>query len=118
MIKISQAIPITTDASGDATAFSNPIEGTVREIRYAFTDFAATADFTITDNDTATSLWTESNIAQVSTIRRPIVQAHDTNGVAVTGVYTEPVVTGTVKIVIAQGGAAKTGTFRVVYEAH
>lgn len=117
MLRVSQPVTVTTDASGDATVYSDPIAGKLHAIIYKKTDFADTADFTITDEDTTASLWTQANVtASVTKYPRLIAQA--AAGTDLTGWYVEPVVTGRAKVVVAQGGDTKTGTFRFVYEAY
>ena len=113
-------IDVTT-ASGVATAYSASIpHGRTLTIVYTKTDFAAGVDFTITTETTAQNLWVEDNV-NASTRRAPRQSTHDTTGVELT--YTGDgdipsdyiwVVNERVKVVIAEGGDAKTGTFTVV----
>ncbi len=116
----SEAISITTDASGDATGVSRNFNGTVHEIRYDG-GFDATADFTITL--AAINVWTESNVTNSATKRLPRQATHD--GVGVASLYAgsgEPVEDSFVAaneelaITIAQGGNAKTGILTLVIE--
>lgn len=118
MLRVSQPILVTTDASGNATAYSEGIGGKIHSIIYVkdgTTPFAAGVDFTITDADNGQTLWTQVN-QDASAVKYPRLIAQAGAGTDLTGWYVEPICTGTVKIQIAQGGASKTGTFRVVYE--
>ncbi len=109
-------VEVTTDASGDATAYTGEVNGFLSQIRYVKTDFADTVDFTITSEDTGEMLWSESNVTASTTIA-PRQATHGTDGSASLYAATgEPVeapiaVRGRIKIVVAQGGNAKTGTF-------
>jgi hypothetical protein len=107
---------VTTAADGSATAFTDPVNGLLSQIRYVKTDYDDTVDFTITSEDTGETLWSQSNVTASAT-KAPRQATHKTDGVA--ALYAsggEPVndliaVTGRIKIVLAQGGNAKTGTF-------
>lgn len=111
-------VSITTDASGDATAYTGVVSGKIYGVRYAKTDFADGVDFTITLDGTGETVWTESNV-NASKSSYPAVQVNTTDGTAaVSG--SDPVLDrlvcsrDRVKIVIANGGNAKSGTFHVV----
>lgn len=117
MIRVSQPVNITTDASGDATAYSDPIAGKLHAIIYTKDDFTDGVDFTITDEDTGATLWTETN-QNASIVDYPRLIAQGSNGADLTGWYVEPIVTGRVKIVVGSGGDTKSGSFEFVYEAY
>lgn len=113
------AVTITTDASGDDTEYSARLTGRLIDIQYVKTDFADTADFTITGENTARNLWVESNVT-ASKIIAPRQPTHDT--IAAASLYAaggEPVedaiylANERVKVVVAQGGDTKTGTFYI-----
>lgn len=113
-------VPVTVDASGDGTAYTPVVTGRVLQIHYVKTDYADTADFTITSEATGQSLWTQIN-QTASTVRAPRQPTYD--GVGVASLYAaggEPVedhiylADDRVKIVVAAGGVSKTGTFHVV----
>jgi len=79
-------------------------------------------DFTITSEATGQVLWSELNVNADAT-KAPRQATHDTSGVA--AVYAaagSPVLdkialaNDRIKIVIAQGGDAKSGTFHIVME--
>lgn len=114
------AVTVTTDGSGDATAYTSAyVTGAILSVQYVKTDYAAGVDFAITTETTAQGLWTESNV-NASATRAPRQATHDTVGAALLyaaggtaqacPVY---VAQERVKIVIAQGGASKVGTFYV-----
>lgn len=113
---------VTTDASGDATAYTENIRGRLSQIRYVKNDYAAGVDFTITNDATGETIWTESNVNASKTIA-PRQATHDTAGVA--SLYAaggEPVEAqillgnDRIKIVIAQGGDTKNGTFHFIFD--
>lgn len=109
-------VAVTTESDGSATVYSDGLNGLLSQIRYAKTDFADGVDFTITLDDTGETLWDEDDV-NASATRAPRQATHATDGTA--SLYAgsgEPVedliaVNGKVKIVIANGGDTKTGTF-------
>ena len=117
-----QTVSVTTDSNGDATSYTTRIQhGTIHSITYTKTDFAAGVDFTITVDGTGEGVWTESDVNATKTVA-PRLATHDLAGTA--SVYeaaNEPVeddiviVDDRVKIVVANGGDTKTGTFNVVF---
>lgn len=110
------AVSVTTDASGDATAYTDEINGFLSQIRYVKTSFDNGVVFTITSEATGETLWSETAV-NASTSRAPRQDTHSTAGVVLSyAAAGEPVdsliaVTGRIKIVVASGGNAKTGTF-------
>lgn len=113
-------VRVTVDASGDATAYTPVVTGRVLQIHYVKTDFANTADFNITSEATGQQLWVQSD-QNASAIKAPRQPTHD--GVGAASLYAatgEPVedhiylANDRVKIVVAQGGVSKTGTFHIV----
>jgi hypothetical protein len=113
------AVSLTTDASGDATGYTSTVTGRILSIRYVKTDFADTVDFTITLEATGETVWTEENVTASKTVA-PRQATHSTAGVAAlyaaTFAVNDYVVAAQdrVKIVIANGGDTKTGTFHVI----
>lgn len=107
---------VTTDGSGDATAYTDPVNGFLEQVRYVKTDFADGVDFTITSEDTGETLWAESNV-NASATRAPRQASHETDGAAAlyaaagAAVNDKIAVSGRIKIVIAAGGDTKTGAF-------
>ena len=110
---------ITTDAGGDATDYIGPVTGRILAIHYAKDDFAAGVDFAITAKDTGDGLWTEADVNAAKSVY-PRAQVHDLVGAVRTldgtRAMAEPVAVANqqVKVVIAQGGNAKSGTFTVI----
>lgn len=117
---VAHTVPVTT-SSGVATAYTPNVTGRVISIAYTKTDFADGVDFTITTDETAQDLWVDTNINASETVA-PRQPTHSTAGVASVydGVGSKPVedyivaVNERIKIVIAQGGDAKTGSFLVI----
>lgn len=108
-------VTATTDGSGDATVYSDPVFGKVLHAAYIKTDFADGVDFAITGETTGQGIWTESNV-NASTIRYPAAASHSVAGVAAayasggTAVNVPIVLAGErIKAIISSGGATKTG---------
>jgi len=111
-----------TDGSGNATYYSPYVSGRVLAIHYTKIDYAAGVDFTITAEATGETIWTQVDVNATVSVY-PRMATHSNAGVA--SVYAAG---GTavndwirlgrdrIKIVIAQGGAAHTGTFVIVTE--
>ena len=120
---LSDTIEITTDASGDGIGYSQAMFGFIELVAYAkdgTTPFADTVDFTITTETTAQNVWVESNVT-ASKVCRPRVATQDTvgaNAIYAAGgetVKTKILLEGErLKIVVANGGNAKLGSFRVL----
>lgn len=112
-------VDVTTAADGSATAYSDPVNGLLSQIRYVKDDFADGSTFTITSDETGETLWSETGV-NASATRAPRQATHGTDGAAAlyadTGEAVNDMiaVTGRIKIVIASGGNAKSGTFHFV----
>lgn len=112
------SVAVTTNASGDAEAYSEQVNGLLSQIRYVKPGsggFADTVDFTITSEDTGETLWSQENVTASATVA-PRQTVHSTAGVAAAYADTFPVtdliaVSGRIKIVIANGGNGGSGTF-------
>ena len=116
------SIAVVTAADGSATAYSPAVTGKVSQIRYVKTDFAAGVDFTITAEATGETIWTQTNVDASVTVA-PRQATHSTAGAAAlyaaggTAVNDKiALANDRVKIVIAAGGNAKTGTFHLIME--
>jgi len=116
-----QSVSLTTTAGGAATGYSEVANGRILAITYDG-GFDNTADFTITTEDTGQTVWTESNVTNAATYRAPRLATHGTDGVALLYAAGGTAVTDhvwavgeRVKFVIAQGGNAKTGVFKVIF---
>lgn len=115
-------ITVTTAADGSATAYSPYLSGYINAIEYVKTDYADGVDFTITGEATGQTIWTESNV-NAAKVCLPRAATHTTAGVAAlyaaggTAVL-DRIALGRdrVKIVLAQGGATKTGVFHIVVD--
>ena len=115
-------VAATTDASGDATAYSPALSGYIHDIQYVKTDYADGVDFTITGETTTRSIWAESNVnaATIKAIRQPtysqagVAALYASGGVAVNDRVA--IVRERIKFVIAQGGNTKVGTFYVTVD--
>ncbi len=106
------AITLTTDGSGDCTAYSSPVAGLIVGYYYdRGTLDNATTDITVTEEDTTAALLTLTNVT-ASARYLPRVAVHDSTGVATGALDAAPVV-GRIKVVVASGGASKTGTLYV-----
>lgn len=111
-------VSVTTAADGSATAYSDPIDyGMLSQVRYVKTDFADASTFTITSEATGETLWTETGV-NASATRAPRQPTHSTAGAA--ALYAAAgnavndkiaIANDRIKIVIASGGATKTGVF-------
>lgn len=116
-------VRLTTASDGTVTGYTPYVNGELHAIHYvkdganAYTDGV---DFTITDEATGESLWTEANV-NASASRYPGAATHSNVGAAAlyatsgTPVQRRPGLARTrVKIALAQGGASKVGSFHVL----
>lgn len=121
-----EQITVTTNASGASTAYipadgQPAFNGRLSSIIYSTVDMSTTVDFTITVDKTGEGVWAQSNVAASATVA-PRQPTHDNVGVASlyeTGQAVEDyyrLADDRIKIVLAQGGATKTGTFTVIVE--
>lgn len=115
-------MPITTAADGSATVYSPRISGEIHSIHYIKTDFADGVDFAVTDEATGENIWTESNV-NAAAVRHPRAATHTNAGAAAlyaaggTAVLDRfAIAQSRIKVVIAQGGNAKSGTVMVLVE--
>jgi hypothetical protein len=113
-------VTIVTDGSGNGTGYTPVVTGRVVAIHYAKTDYSNGVDFVVTAEATGELIWDEDDV-NASATRAPRQATHTTAGVAAlyaaggTSVNDHVVVAkDRIKIVVAQGGAAKTGAFHVV----
>ncbi|MBI5111306.1 MAG: hypothetical protein HZA68_04940 [Rhodovulum sp.] len=115
-------VTVTTAADGSATAYSPRIAGRIEQIEYVKGDFADGVDFAITGEATGVGLWSESNV-NASAVRAPRQPTHSQVGAALLYAAGGAAVadkialaSDRVKIVIVQGGNAKTGTFHILLD--
>lgn len=116
------AVAVTTAADGSATAYSPVLTGLLSQIRYVKTDFADGATITITAEATGETLWTETAV-NASATRAPRQATHTTAGAP--ALYADggaavndkiALANDRIKIVIANGGDSKSGTFHFILE--
>jgi hypothetical protein len=107
------------DASGDATVYSPFLSGFIESVQYVKTDYADGVDFTITTETTVQTIWTESNV-NAAAVKAPRQATHTPAGVAIIhygagNSVADKIAVGRerIKIVVAQGGVSKTGTFQI-----
>lgn len=116
-------VDIVTASDGSATGFTPALTGRIVSITYTkhgTTPFANGVDFAITAENTGEAIWTGTDVNATTTVA-PRQATHSTAGAASlyaaggTAVTDHIVVAkDRVKIVIAQGGDTKNGTFHVV----
>jgi len=114
----TEYLQVTTDGSGDGTAVSRPLNGTLYMVQWVDGDFADGVDgtFTVGSNDAgvAYTVLTLTN-ANSDALYFPRATADDLAGADSTYdgtrvVYgVEPPIVGKVTLTVAQGGATKTG---------
>lgn len=118
-------VPITTAADGTATAYSARFSGKIHQIEYVkdgANGFANGVDFTITGEKTGIGLWAQNDVNATAVVA-PRQPTHTQLGAAAlyaaggTAVQ-DKIALGNdrVKIVIAQGGNAKAGTFHILVD--
>jgi hypothetical protein len=118
-----EVIDVTTDATGNATAYSPIINGRILSVIYTkdgSNPFAVGVDFNITLEDTPQPVWAENNV-DASATRSPRQVTHGTDGApllyAATGTNVEGYIAAAnerVKFSISAGGNAKSGRFTVI----
>lgn len=107
---------ITTSTGGAATVYTPVVNGLISVVKFTPTDTASTADITVTTEGNGLSVWAESNLSKsAASIRYPRNISHTVTGTA-SGIAQEPipVVNERIKVVIAQGGNTKTGSFKAI----
>lgn len=119
-------IAVTTDASGDVTAYSDrPVSGRVLAFRYVpdgTSPLDTGADLTITGNESGMTLFAKSNIGTSAFTAAPRQATHlNTDGSAALfaaagqAVLDHVVVADElIKVVVAQGGDTKSGTIHLI----
>jgi hypothetical protein len=118
MMLYTVKLTVTTDGSGDGTATSNAIQGTLYAVQWIDGDFANGVDgtFTVTGTDAAVdyTILTLTD-ANDDAMYYPREQLQTSAGAGATydgtnEIYgVEPPIVGKVKLTVAQGGATKTG---------
>jgi hypothetical protein len=115
-------VTVTTASDGTATAYSPYLSGFIHAIHYVKTDYADGVDFTITAEATGETIWTQSDV-NAAAVKAPRQATHSNVGVAALyasggTAVNDRIALGRdrVKIVLAQGGNAKTGKFIIIVE--
>ena len=119
----AHVVALTTDSGGDFIGYTPVVSGRVHSIKYTKDDFDNGVDFTITSDVTLQNIWVEDSVDAAKTVA-PRQPTHSTVGVAslYSTANSEPVETPVVvaneriKIVIANGGNAKSGSITVIVE--
>lgn len=119
----SQYIPITVNASGDATVYSQAIHGLLYAVVYqpGASGLDTGADLTITDDATGHALLTVTNGGTSTVVLMPRGATVNTSNVASlyaaggTAVNDLLPIVGRVKVVVAQGGTSKSGGLTLVW---
>lgn len=115
-----KTVTVTTDASGDATGYSETVTGRILSVRYVKTDFANGSTITLTSEATGETIWTEANV-NASATRAPRQATHSTAGAAALFAAGGAAVNDhialaadRVKVVVSSGGDTKTGAFHII----
>ena len=122
---VEETLQVTTDASGAADVSTNPLNGKLISIQYVVdgtSPYDNTVDLTVTNKSTGESLLSQTNIAAAFK-KFPRVATQDTSGNALlyaAGGTAQSdylrLCDESVRIVLAQGGNAKTGQFIIQVE--
>lgn len=104
-------------SSGAATGYTPNVTGRVVSIQYVKTDFADGVDVDITGDATGLIVWNDDDVNAAITVYPLQAAALGADGAAST-LSEVPIalVNERVKIVVANGGDAKTGVFHVIVE--
>lgn len=103
----------TTDASGDATVNSSGVVlGALYAIRLVDGNFDDGVDITVTSvtDELNIALLTKADFNTDQIVYPRVLQALNTDGTALT-THCEPLIAGKLRVVVAQGGNAKSGSF-------
>lgn len=113
-------IDVTTDASGDgSTTASVGVLGTLYAIQLSDGDFADGVDITVTSQqgELAFPLFVKADFNTDQVIYPRVLQALNTDGTALT-THCQPIIVGAPKVVVAQGGNVKSGSFIFYIQEH
>lgn len=108
-------VDLTTNVSGAATAFGEAAFGTVYAVQLVDGTFEDNVDVTVTSEEENLSIpiLTKADFNTDQMVYPRVLQALNTDGSALT-THCEPLMCGRVKVVIAAGGNAKSGSV-IVY---
>lgn len=111
----------TTDASGDATVTEGSVGviGTLYAIRLVDGTFDDGVDITVSSvtDEMNISLLVKADFNTDSMFYPRVLQNLNTDGTALT-THCEPVIAGKLRVVVAQGGNAKSGSFVFYIREH
>lgn len=118
-------LTIVTDGAGNAIAYTPRVSGKVHSIQYVKAGanaYADGVDFAVTSEATGAPIWSENNV-NASAVRYPRAATHDNvGGAALYAAGGVPVLdraavaNDRLKVVIAQGGATKTGDVHILVD--
>ena len=112
------SVDITTDSSGDATVYlGSAIRGYLVALKYTRGDIATGGDLTITGETSGTPILTVANATSDAYWypRAPANKVAD-NSAITDSAELIPIVRERIKVVVAQGGATKSGSIEAIYE--
>lgn len=112
------SLTVTTDGSGDATAYTDALNGKLINIIYTKDDYATDVDLAITAEGSGLTLWEEDNVNASKTVS-PRQATHDKDGteqdtsgdVKLGSIY---LAGERIKVVVDNGGDTKSGTFEFI----
>ena len=112
-------ILVTTDGLGAGTGYSEVVSGEIATVRYVKTDFDNGSTITVSLETTGETVWSEAAV-NASATRAPRQATHSIAGAAALYAGSGAAVNDRIiavkeriKVVVASGGATKTGTFYV-----
>jgi hypothetical protein len=107
-----EILNVTTDASGDGSATGSAVFGTLYAMQLVDGTFDDGVDITVTteQGDLSVSQLVKADFNTDSIYYPRVLQNLNTDGTALT-THCEPLVVGRVKVVVAQGGNVKSGSF-------
>lgn len=110
-------IALATDGSGDVTATGAEIRGWIESIRYEPGDIATGADLTITGESSETPILTITNAgtSKVWWYPRALPNAVADGAAGTVPAHLIPLFEESIQVVVAQGGASRTGSLVVTY---
>ena len=108
-----------TNGSQAATEYIGPLYGKLDTLYYtkaSVDGYANGVGFTITKESTGENIWVDTNINASEAVRPRVITQHTDGADNTTLVIREPIIFAgeRIKIVIASGGAAKTGKFTAI----
>lgn len=115
-------VPITVNATGDATVYSPPVYGSLISIRYVKTDFANGVTFLVTLETTGETVWSEAAV-NASASRYPRAATAGITGAAALYAGGGTAVNGRIaiggdriKTVVSAGGVSTSGTLHITID--